>query len=80
MKRKKYHLSNWTDYNKALEQHGSISFWISKKVIKNWKAKSNKKRGTGHPKEYSDVAIRYILTQSKSLQRYQNTNRIDIKF
>jgi len=54
--KKSYQKGNWSQYNKSLINRGSITFWISKKSIKKWKAKKNKKH-IGHPFLYSDDAI-----------------------
>jgi len=49
---------DWKQYNKQLVNRGKIHFWISPEVIKNWKAKKQKKNG--HPFVYSDDLIQTI--------------------
>ena len=56
----KYRVSNSAEYDPALIQRGSITFWISDKAIKNWNAKPSKRRG-GQAK-YSNLAIETALT------------------
>jgi hypothetical protein len=31
-----YHIHNWREYNKALVQRGSITFWFSEESINKW--------------------------------------------
>ncbi len=56
----KYRVSNSAEYDQALIKRGSITFWISSSVIKNWSAKPSGKRG-GQAK-FSDLAIKTALT------------------
>lgn len=52
---------NWSNYNEALTQRGSLSFWFSEKMLKNWY--SQEKSGSkGRPLEFSDEAIVFCLT------------------
>ena len=34
--KKKYRVLNWRDYNQALKQRGSLTFWISDDLESNW--------------------------------------------
>lgn len=55
-----YRTRNWKQYNQALVNRGSITFWFGEETIQQWLAL----RGTrqrGHPQVYSDVAIRAAL-------------------
>ena len=52
--KKKYHVKNWGEYNKALTRRGSITLWISGNINEWW-------YGAGHD-TYSDRAIETILT------------------
>lgn len=54
----KYKVRNWHDYNEALRQRGALDVWVDKKVLEQWYAKANGKRGA--QETYSDLAI--ILT------------------
>lgn len=58
-KKKKYRVKNWSEYNKALINRGSIELFISPDAIKAWKARAEGK--PGHPKKYSDNAIKTVL-------------------
>lgn len=49
-------ICNWSEYNKSLINRGSLTFWVSEDVLKNWTPQS-KKRSVGRPYLYSDMAI-----------------------
>lgn len=51
----KYRIRNWSEYNKALVNRGSLTIWFSETAIKGWLAHNPK--GRGRPKIYSDEAI-----------------------
>jgi len=55
-----YRVKNWTDYDKALVQRGSITFWLSDDFEKNWLYTGEKQRGSQF--DYSDKAIEITLT------------------
>lgn len=55
--KQKYKLTNWSDYNEALRQRGSIIVWLSAEAISQWYEKDRVYDGTGTPKRYSDFAI-----------------------
>jgi hypothetical protein len=60
-KRKVYRVRNWSEYNKALIQRGSLTFWISEDFIQKWhRVEKTGKRG--HPQDYADIAITSMLT------------------
>lgn len=53
---KKYHIKNWSQYNRSLIQRGSINFWFSEEAINKWR-NTNHTCKKGRPQEYSDDAI-----------------------
>jgi len=53
-------VSNSGEYDRALIQRGSITFWLSTSAIKKWNAKPKGKRGA--QAKYSDFAIETALT------------------
>ena len=55
-----YRVKNWTEYEKALVQRGSITFWLSDDFEQNWLYAGEKQRGSQF--EYSDKAIEIMLT------------------
>lgn len=55
-----YRVKNWSDYDKALAQRGSITFWLSDDCEKNWLYTGEKQRGSQF--DYSEKAIEIMLT------------------
>jgi hypothetical protein len=55
-----YRVKNWSEYDKALVQRGSITFWLSDNYEKTWLYAGEKQRGSQF--EYSDQAILIMLT------------------
>jgi len=54
--KKVYRIQNWSEYNKALIQRGSITLWFSDEAINGWQG--NTRTGKkGRPKIYSNDAI-----------------------
>jgi hypothetical protein len=54
-----YRIKNWAEYEAALRQRGSITFWLNNDVIAGWKPPQNGKRGA--QAEYSDLAIQTCI-------------------
>lgn len=59
--KKQYRIQNWKEYNQALVNRGSLTFWISEDVISNWN-NADKTGKRGRPIEYGPVAIQTSLT------------------
>jgi IS5 family transposase len=55
-----YRVKNWSEYEKALVQRGSITFWLSEEFEKVWLYTGEKQRGSQF--DYSDQAIEIMLT------------------
>jgi hypothetical protein len=55
-----YRVKNWSKYDKALVQRGSITFWMSDGFEKTWLHSGEKQRGSQF--DYSDQAILVMLT------------------
>ena len=55
-----YRVKNWSDYDKALVQRGSLTFWMSDDFETKWRHTGEKQRGSQF--EYSEQAIRVMLT------------------
>lgn len=55
-----YRVKNWSEYDKALVQRGSITFWLSDDFEKRWRHTGEKQRGS--QLDYSDQAILTMLT------------------
>jgi hypothetical protein len=56
----KYRVTNWSDYNAALQQRGSLTIWFTEEAQAGWLAVKTGNRG-GQP-VYSDLAIETSLT------------------
>ncbi len=56
-----YKLRNWSEYNAALVQRGSLTLWVSAEVIAEWKT-TEKTGKPGASKAYSDLAIQTLLS------------------
>ena len=60
MGKSKHKITNWSQYNKALVNRGSLTFWIDEQAIKSWRCTEHHgRRGRGYI--YSDVAIETAL-------------------
>ena len=59
-KKQQYRIRNWSQYNKALCNRGSITFWFDEDAIKSWlnHRKSGKR---GKPRTYGDACILSML-------------------
>jgi len=55
-----YRVKNWPEYDKALVQRGSITFWLADDFEKTWMHTGVKQRGSQF--DYSDQAILVMLT------------------
>jgi hypothetical protein len=55
-----YRVQNWSEYDKALVQRGSITFWMSDDFEKTWLYVGEKQRGSQF--DYSEQAILVMLT------------------
>lgn len=60
-KKTAYRIINWKDYNAALVSRGAVTVWLGSDAVSAWygEVKTGK---AGHPKMYSDLAIRTALT------------------
>ncbi len=65
MPKPRYKTTNWKQYNKALINRGSLTFWIDEEAIRQWKQSKQDKRGKrgkqGRPRQFSDLAITTAL-------------------
>jgi len=55
-----YRIRNWPEYNEALKNRGSITFWFSEDEKNGWQSQK-KLEGKGRPEMYSDTAIQSLL-------------------
>ncbi|TOY93627.1 transposase [Vibrio fluvialis] len=60
MSKTKYKISNWKQYNQALINRGSVTFWVDEAAIQSWHCKEHHgKRGRGFT--FTDGAIETAL-------------------
>ena len=59
MSKPRYKTYNWKQYNQALINRGSLTFWIDEEAIREWKQGKQNKRG--RPRIFSDLAITTAL-------------------
>lgn len=59
MPKPRYKTTNWKQYNQALINRGSLTFWIDEEAIAEWK--QNKQGKRGRPRRFSDLAITTAL-------------------
>ncbi|EKE6109419.1 IS5-like element ISVch8 family transposase [Vibrio cholerae] len=59
MPKPRYKTNNWKQYNQALINRGSLTFWIGEEAISEWKQGKQNKRG--RPRVFSDLAITTAL-------------------
>ncbi|WP_198244964.1 transposase [methane-oxidizing endosymbiont of Gigantopelta aegis] len=60
-KKQRYKLKNWSNYNQALINRGSLTLWFEESMIKQWH-QPEKTGYRGSPMTYSDTAIQCALT------------------
>lgn len=58
--REKYRVKNWSLYNKALVNRGSITLWLSEEVISSWYYQGD--RDPGGSMKYSDACLLCLLS------------------
>lgn len=59
-----YKVTNWSTYNKSLEDRYDINIWVDEDLSNDWYYKSvkNVQCKKGKPREYSDAAILFCLS------------------
>src|SRR3954452_12398665 len=53
--RARYKVRNWPEYDRALQQRGSLTLWVTPEALAAWHPPRTGQRG--RPRDYSDVAI-----------------------
>lgn len=59
--KKKHKVTNWKEYNQALKQRGSLTFWLEEGFEKDWYSSSTPKK-RGRPFTYSESCIKILAT------------------
>src|SRR4051794_5492130 len=55
-----YRIRNWSQYNDALVNRGSLTLWVDQETLQAWRYRGPSQRGAQF--EYSDLAIECLLT------------------
>lgn len=53
--RARYRVTNWADYDRALQRRGSLTVWVMPEALAAWQP--SRTGGRGRPRRYSEVAI-----------------------
>ena len=53
--RARYRVSNWPEYDRALQQRGSLTVWVRPEALAAWHPPKTGRRGRS--RTYSDIAI-----------------------
>jgi heme-degrading monooxygenase HmoA len=56
-----YRIRNWSEYNAALKQRGSLTFWVSEDALEQW-LETEKTGQRGASRTYSNTAIEVMAT------------------
>jgi transposase len=60
MRKGVYRIQNWSEYNRALIERGSITVWIEEEAIQKWFSNSSPGRA-GRPETYSEESMLMLL-------------------
>jgi hypothetical protein len=75
MSKPRYKTTNWKQYNQALINRGSLTFWIDEEAFAEWK--QSKQGKCGRPRRFSDIAITTALMVKRVfLYAVESTARI----
>ncbi len=64
MPKQKFKTTNWSIYNNALRQRGSLTVWLDESAISAWTDNSVPER-RGRPLHYTDMAITTVLMMKR---------------
>lgn len=64
MAKQKFKITNWSAYNKAMKQRGSLTVWLDGAAIAAW-TDSTLPKGRGRPLHYTDMAITTVLMMKR---------------
>jgi hypothetical protein len=56
-----YRIRNWTEYDAALKQRGSLTFWVSEEAVEQW-LETERTGQRGASRTYSNTAIAVMTT------------------
>ena len=59
--KRQYRIRNWSEYNAALVQRGSLTLWVDEAAVADWH--NHQRSGQpGKPRTYSELAITCMAT------------------
>ncbi|EAA8667818.1 IS5 family transposase [Salmonella enterica] len=64
MSKQKFKITNWSAYNNALRQRGSLTLWLDESAIAAW-TDNALPEGRGRPFHYTDMAITTVLMMKR---------------
>lgn len=64
MAKQKFKITNWSAYNKALRQRGSLTVWLDESAIAAWTDTTQPQR-RGRPLHYTEMAITTVLMMKR---------------
>lgn len=64
MAKQKFKITNWSAYNKALRQRGSLTIWLDESAIASW-TDCAKPEGRGRTLHYTYMAITTVLMMKR---------------
>ncbi|ECI0838820.1 IS5 family transposase [Salmonella enterica subsp. diarizonae] len=64
MSKQKFKITNWSAYNNALRQRGSLTVWLDESAIAAW-TDNAQTEGRGRPLHYTDMAITTVLMMKR---------------
>ena len=62
LRKGKYKLTNWSEYNNSLKNRGDITFWLSEDALENWIEEDLVIKPRGRQLKYSKIALQTIYT------------------
>jgi hypothetical protein len=79
LRKGKYKVLNWPEYNKALKNRGDLTIWFSEEGIGKWFEEDDKDKKPGRQREYGDEAIKtmYIIRQVFNLRLRQTEGFVE---
>src|SRR5215213_9174099 len=57
--RARYRVTNWADYDRALQQRGSLTVWVTPEALAAWHPPRTGRRGRSP--QYAEIAIGHLL-------------------
>lgn len=74
LRKGKYKVNNWPEYNRSLKDRGDLTIWFDEASLKDWYAKDSSHKTKGGQFKYSDLAIKtiYVVRQIFNLRLRQS--------